>query len=314
MRAGQSSARVKVEFLCIGGQRCGTSWLSTNLKSRPDFWIPPIKELHYFTRSAKYESPSFLSERGPFQKFFGLSSEARSYRRSVLSRVRKQLLRAPLPTKKARLAWLLRYYLGRPSDEWYCGLFREGAGKIKGELTPAYSLLDDEDVAGIARLFPELKIVLLMRDPVERVLSQLRYHLDGRAEPALSNLDEASLVAFASARGQVLRGNYPRTLDIWQRHFPTFSILTTFYEDICRRPVEALARILHFLGADSKVAPDITKAHLRVNAASEHIFSADIKRMIARAHEPIVEDCARRFGGHAVDWLGRCKVLTNSSA
>jgi hypothetical protein len=36
------------DFLCVGAQKAGTSWLYHQLTLHPDFWMPPIKELHYF--------------------------------------------------------------------------------------------------------------------------------------------------------------------------------------------------------------------------------------------------------------------------
>src|SRR6476659_2320083 len=38
------------DFLCIGAQKAGTGWLYEQLRSHPDFWMPPVKELHYFDR------------------------------------------------------------------------------------------------------------------------------------------------------------------------------------------------------------------------------------------------------------------------
>src|ERR1700749_4313420 len=36
------------DFLCIGAQKAGTTWLDSNLRRHPDVWLPPLKELHYF--------------------------------------------------------------------------------------------------------------------------------------------------------------------------------------------------------------------------------------------------------------------------
>jgi hypothetical protein len=35
------------DFLCVGAQKAGTSWLYRQLEPHPDFWMPPVKELHY---------------------------------------------------------------------------------------------------------------------------------------------------------------------------------------------------------------------------------------------------------------------------
>jgi hypothetical protein len=35
------------DFLCVGAQKGGTSWLYRELERHPDFWMPPVKELQY---------------------------------------------------------------------------------------------------------------------------------------------------------------------------------------------------------------------------------------------------------------------------
>jgi hypothetical protein len=35
------------DFLCIGAQKSGTSWLQRNMETHPQVWLPPIKEVHY---------------------------------------------------------------------------------------------------------------------------------------------------------------------------------------------------------------------------------------------------------------------------
>jgi hypothetical protein len=36
------------DFLILGAQRSGTTWLHKNLSAHPKLWMTPIKELHYF--------------------------------------------------------------------------------------------------------------------------------------------------------------------------------------------------------------------------------------------------------------------------
>src|SRR4029453_18936667 len=45
------------DFLCVGAQKAGTSWLYHQLVSHPDFWMPPVKELHYFDEMTHSRHP-----------------------------------------------------------------------------------------------------------------------------------------------------------------------------------------------------------------------------------------------------------------
>src|SRR5438093_8430543 len=54
------------DFLCVGAQKAGTSWLYRQCEPHGDFWMPPLKELHYFNKLTKVKranSPRCRDER-----------------------------------------------------------------------------------------------------------------------------------------------------------------------------------------------------------------------------------------------------------
>src|SRR5437879_367128 len=54
------------DFLCVGAHKSGTTWLYQQLDSHPDFWMPPVKELHYLdqlSRVQRTSSPRCRDER-----------------------------------------------------------------------------------------------------------------------------------------------------------------------------------------------------------------------------------------------------------
>lgn len=56
----------KPDFICIGAQKAGTTWLYVTLGRRPEIWFPPFKEFHFLIRSlmniAVAEPPVMLNE------------------------------------------------------------------------------------------------------------------------------------------------------------------------------------------------------------------------------------------------------------
>ncbi|MFZ3484032.1 sulfotransferase domain-containing protein [Sphingomonas sp. 3-13AW] len=40
-----------IDFLVVGAQKCGTTWIHHVLSQHPDVFIPPAKELHFFNRA-----------------------------------------------------------------------------------------------------------------------------------------------------------------------------------------------------------------------------------------------------------------------
>lgn len=43
-----------VDFIYIGGPRCGSTWLSAALDDHPDIFVPPSKEIHFFNDRMPY--------------------------------------------------------------------------------------------------------------------------------------------------------------------------------------------------------------------------------------------------------------------
>jgi hypothetical protein len=63
-----------------------------------------------------------------------------------------------------------RFYLDLESYGW---LFCHKGALLSGDTSPAYSTLNDEIIERVVDRFPELKVIFLARDPVERAWSQL---------------------------------------------------------------------------------------------------------------------------------------------
>ena len=36
------------DFIGVGPEKTGTTWIHSRLRRHPDVWVPPIKELRYF--------------------------------------------------------------------------------------------------------------------------------------------------------------------------------------------------------------------------------------------------------------------------
>ena len=146
------------DFLGIGAQKAGTTWLGHNLQLHPGIWMPKNKELHYFDDRIR-------DPRNPISRLYTRATAEghvyRRWRRQVRSRLGSHL-RHP----GRDLIWDLKYYAGTPGDGWYASLFAQGRGKVKGEITPAYSTLSLEEVAHVHALVPEAKIFLMVRNPI----------------------------------------------------------------------------------------------------------------------------------------------------
>jgi len=136
------------DFLCIGAQKGGTGWLYDQLVCHPDFWMPPFKELHYF------DTPLKLAKRVKPQK-------------NKLKRVN----RWPMEKQDKQFFAMVRDIGCRENIDLdrYAALFKFKSNLLSGDITPAYSILLEDVIAQIVKRFPSLKILFIVRDPIDRL-------------------------------------------------------------------------------------------------------------------------------------------------
>src|ERR1044072_5098358 len=129
------------DFLCVGAHKAGTTWLYQQLDSHPDFWMPPVKELHYFDQLSRVQHPP---------------PRCRDERDSQFFQRLKHL------SAKANL-----------DLENYGKLFELKGSFLSGDISPNYSTLGSKLIRQIIGYFPDLKVIFLARDPVQRFWSHL---------------------------------------------------------------------------------------------------------------------------------------------
>ena len=275
------------DFLVIGAQKAGTTWLHRNLQAHPGIWMPKEKELHYFDEKTKNESS--LADR-----LRGERAMDERWRRQV----KRQVGRYRQNFKPRNVAWDLNYFLRPYNDRWYASLFKQGHGRITGEATPDYSIVGRRAVAHVHEIMPEAKIVFMMRNPIERAWSQALMDLrDGQNADAMP--EEELRHRFANKRSQLLT-DYLRTLENWGAYFPEEQIFVGFLEDIHFYPNRLLKRLYTFLKVETNTEYKVIK---------RKIHSRDVETMPTRAAAHLagiyLENARRleeRFGGYASFW------------
>ena len=132
----------------------------------------------------------------------------------------------PYPTKETRF-FDLHFHRG---VDWYLSHFLPGEiGRATGEVAPTY-FAAPEAVSRIAKVLPEVKVVFIFRQPVERIVSLYRLK---RAYGMLRwSLDEA-LECDPELLGT---SRYATHLQRWRESFPQENLSVYFYEDLRRNP------------------------------------------------------------------------------
>jgi Sulfotransferase family len=284
-----ATPRPSPDFLCIGAQRAGTTWLYENLKTHPGVWLPPEKELHYFDEKAVH----------PLRELVARSPSGRRWLDQLLRRGHAWRSAPSMPA----LRWYLRYFFGRRSDEWYSALFEQGAFLRTGELTPAYATLSRDEIARVHRLVPDVRIIFLMRNPVERAWSQALLQVRYGHLPA----DAGAMAEHFRSEESRSRGDYLCTIEHWSQFFDTDRIFIGFMEDIHFHPHDVLRRLCAFLGIDE----DANWPYLRIPVyrRSHSAMPLDSAADLAGLYRDRAAAVAERFGGFAEWWHYCCERL-----
>ena len=164
-------------------------------------------------------------------------------------------------------------------DRFYEPFFAHCSGeRLRGEATPAYMFYEDI-AAELARYRPELKLVVILRDPVERAISHYlmeRTRGHERLPLWLALLAEQFLGrnggkprAPDRAYGRYCyrkRGLYSGQLRRLYRHFPGDRVLVLRQADLHHDHANTLAHVFDFLGVSPEpaIAAEIVRPKTRI--------------------------------------------------
>lgn len=276
------------DFLVIGAQKAGTTWLHQSLGTHSQIWLPPEKELHYFDEKAQLDNRLWARLRG------GRPADLR-WRRQVKSRFKQ----SPKDLKWQDVAWDLKYFLRKPNDEWYASLFKPSEGQIAGETTPDYAVLNRSKISHIREIMPETKIVFFMRNPIERPWSVVDMGRRIRGESA-EDMPDKELYDQLEGRRRRQMTNYLRTLKNWSVHYPEDQIFVGFLEDIHFFPDELLHSLYEFLGVDTSANYRVIKR--KVHSGFLETMPTKFAVHLASSYYKVIRNLHDNFGGYASFW------------
>jgi hypothetical protein len=205
----------------------------------------------------------------------------------------------------------LGWYRAHFPTEWTMARVerRTGLRCLTGEASPYYAFhpLAPER---IARTLPGVKMILLLRDPVERAYSHHRHETargfeDLPFEDAIESEEqrlggeEERLRVDPSYRSfhhqhhsYLARGRYLEQIIRYHAHFPREQLLILVMEEFFADPARGYARVLRFLG----LPPHQPRAFPRYNARRYEPMDPRTRRRLERYFRPWNRDLATYLG------------------
>ena len=131
--------------------------------------------------------------------------------------------------------------------------FARPSERLYGEKSTTYLAMPQAQVDLCAALFPKVRLICMVRDPVARVWSHLK-HL--KMADALRRLDELSdLPPWMEVDELIRQGRYEEHLVHWSRRFDPEQMLLIDFERIAREPAAVHGEVLAHIGAAPAPAP-----------------------------------------------------------
>ncbi|HXR28919.1 MAG TPA: sulfotransferase [Solirubrobacteraceae bacterium] len=227
-----------LDFIVIGAQKAGTTSLFQYLRQHPEIALPEGKEVPYFSHDSLYE-------RG-FSAYMGRLVE--NANREAADPARRWGTVTP------------QYMVG--------GVYQPAAGAPERD---GYGVRTVPE--RIRETLPDVRLVAILRDPVQRALSHHRMSATiGRERRSFDEAIDQMLGAEAlqdarihpqESTGYVAWGEYGRILAGYYEVFPSEQILVVFTEELEREPAQLLSRIQAFIGVDPDFqAPNLGERYL----------------------------------------------------
>jgi len=225
------------DFICIGAKKSATSWLRWLLNHHPEIWTAP-KEVHYFDDSLK---DPIIKRYLKFGKKDNISNQLIKY--CILSILTNR-------------SWdILRYYFRliffERNNNYYSSLFSDNDSKICGDVTPDYAIISENKIADISKLIPNLKIIYLLRNPVQRIWSHVAMQLSRHGRGGVEGTDDKIIKKFLDRENIARHSEYLKNISTWEKYFSNDQIFIGFYDQIEQNPNELFENIVLFLNLGS---------------------------------------------------------------
>jgi hypothetical protein len=255
-----------LDFLGIGAQKAGTTWLYEQLRQHPQLTFPLGKEAHFWNR------PHDDAAIADYLSRFNLPA-------------------APEPPRSLLTRWLPRRRRLSPP-------------RRAGEITPAYGMLPPAVIQDIHRHVPNLRLLYLIRNPIERAWSAALMALE-RAEMTIDEASDAWFIDHFHSAGSRGRGDYRTCLRNWRAVFPNEQLLILRFEEMADAPEALLNRCFQHLG----VAP-LDPEQLRRQGCRERVFAGPghplrpgLRRVLLNLYREPVEQLADDLNMDLHAWL-----------
>ena len=139
----------------------------------------------------------------------------------------------------------------------YAALYDAAGSRLTGDISPIY-LIDENAAERIAAVRPDARIIVLLRDPVDRAFSQFLHHVRDSLETCETFDDALDMEAqrlrdgWSWGHGYATHGHYAAQIERYLLCFPREQILFLEFQELQLEPEVCWRRICSHLALEHK--------------------------------------------------------------
>lgn len=266
-----------------------------SLSKHPAFARIPRKEVHYFLR--QYGGVDRLTDYGRLMQFVNFVRHARfdADQETKLARVEgtdRDVYGSPWDAEMEQAwaeggqsldrfrrylstaDWYEDYLRGPVNDDWYRGLFASVPDdKWAMDFSTTNFRVSDDGFKAMANYAEDTRVVLVLRDPIERLWSHLRFHAEvAGVKRLVDGWTMTELREFAAHHNLADSSFYADAVESLMRHFPKERRLIVNFEDIHAYPQGVYDDVLGLVGQEPSVLPLRDAEEPRINVSQQSSF------------------------------------------
>lgn len=233
-----------------------------------------------------YTLPDFLIIGAPKSGTWWLASRVAKHPRVFLAR----------GAQSGEVKYFTKYF-HKPLS-YYSSLFEASGERIKGEKSPHYCTLPESRIRFVAELMPTVRLILILRNPIDRDWSETLNALLRNTGKRYEQLEEATMFAMLDK----VRIKYTTVIKNWFQHFSQDQLHICFFDDIKNDPRSLLENVFRHIGVSEDIDYSQLKLAEVVNKGMEIPLYSPYMEYLRDVYASEVERMHQMFGDKIDPW------------
>ena len=151
---------------------------------------------------------------------------------------------------------------------------------------------------------PELKVIMILRNPVDRAWSAAKMHLCTLSEKRFEDISRDDFIKHFRSAHSLGRSDYVAIYKLYSKYFGEDNVMVDFYERVAEEPVSLLQSFADFLKIDKGPIGSLANLDKPVaNAEYANEIPGDLFDVLLEIYTPVIKEQGDFFGSCCSSWM-----------